>query len=274
MGPDMRKNTTPDDRHCRPTRRAVVTGLAAVLAAPPLIGRAVAAPDLAGYEAILNAHVVAGADGLNRVRYGDLKRQALAGLAAYIAQLQGVRASALPPGEQKVFWINLYNAKTLQIVAENYPVTSIKDINLGNGFFGRGPWKAKLLRLEGRDLSLDNIEHDILRQKFNEPLIHYALNCASVGCPNLQKQAYRAATLEQQLQAGARAYVNHRRGLSVNGNRLTASKIYRWYAADFGGAAGLSRHWVAYAAPKLKNQLSALGSVARYVYDWSINDAG
>ena len=250
-----------------------MTGLAANLAAP-LIGRAVAAPDHAGYEAILNAHLVAGADGLNRVRYGDLKGQVLTGLAAYIVQLQNVRASALPPDDRKAFWINLYNAKTLHVLAENYPVASIKDINLGGGFFGRGPWKAKLLRLEGRDLSLDNIEHDILRREFNEPLIHYALNCASVGCPNLQKQAYRAATLEDQLHAGARAYVNHPRGLSVNGNRLTASKIYRWYAADFGGAAGLSRHWAAYAAPELKNQLSALGSVDRYVYDWSLNDAG
>ena len=273
MGRDMRKNTTPDDQHCRLTRRSVMTGLTAFLAAPPLIGGAVAAPDFSEYEAILSAHVVAGADGLNRVRYASLKTQALASLAAYIAQLQEVRASVLPPGEQTAFWINLYNAKTLHVVAENYPVTSIKDINLGGGFFGRGPWKAKLLRLEGRDLSLDNIEHDILRQKFNEPLIHYALNCASVGCPNLQKQAYRAATLEDQLQAGARAYVNHPRGLSVNGNRLTASKIYRWYAADFGGAAGLSRHWASYAAPKLKNQVSALGSADRYVYDWSLNDA-
>ena len=270
----MRADAATQSGQNEPTRRAVFTGLAAVLAAPPLIGRAAAAPDHVAFEAILSAHIVAGDDGLNRVRYGNLKTQALASLAAYVAQLQEVRASTLAPAAQMAFWINLYNAKTLQVVAENYPVTSIKDINLGNGFFGRGPWKAKLLRLEGRDLSLDNIEHDILRQKFNEPLIHYALNCASVGCPNLQKRAYRAATLEQQLQAGARAYVNHRRGLSVNGNRLTASKIYRWYAADFGGAAGLSRHWAAYAAPKLKNQLSALGSVARYVYDWSINDAG
>jgi len=270
----MREHATIQSGQSQPTRRAMVTGLAALLAAPPLIGRAVAAPDHAAFEAILNTHVVAGADGLNRVRYGDLKRQSLAGLAAYLAQMEGVRASALPAGAQMAFWINLYNANTLQIVAENYPVASIKDINLGGGFFGRGPWKAKLLRLEGRDLSLDNIEHDILREKFNEPLIHYALNCASVGCPNLQKRAYRAATLEDQLQAGARAYVNHPRGLSVKGDRLTASKIYRWYAADFGGSAGLSRHWAAYAAPELKNRLPAVGSVDRYVYDWSLNDAG
>ncbi|HSG94121.1 MAG TPA: DUF547 domain-containing protein, partial [Afifellaceae bacterium] len=153
-------------------------------------------------------------------------------------------------------------------------VTSIKEINLGGGFFGRGPWKAKLLRLEGRNLSLDNIEHDILRKRFPDPLIHYALNCASVGCPNLQKRAYRAATLHDQLQAGARAYVNNPRGLSISGNRLTASKIYRWYAADFGGAAGLARHWATFAEPELKSRLTALGSVDRYVYDWSLNDAG
>lgn len=269
----MCKHAAMQPERSQPTRRAVFTGLAAILAAPPLIGRAAAAPDHADFEAILDAHVVAGADGLNRVHYADLKTHSLARLAAYVTQLQGVRASVLPPNAQMAFWINLYNAKTLQIVAENYPVTSIRDIDLGGGFFGRGPWKAKLLRLEGRDLSLDNIEHDILRRKFNKPLIHYALNCASVGCPNLQKQAYRAATLVDQLQAGARAYVNHPRGLSVNGNRLTASKIYRWYAADFGGAPGLHRHWAAYAAPKLRNQLPRLVSVARYVYDWSLNDA-
>jgi hypothetical protein len=258
----------------RPTRRVVVTGLAAMLAAPPLVGRAVAAPDHAAFEAILNAHVVAGADGLNRVRYAGVKQTALAGLAAYIAQLKEVRASALPAGEQMAFWINLYNAKTLHVVAEYYPVASIKDINLGGGFFGSGPWRAKLLRVEGHDLSLDNIEHDILPKKFPDPLIHYALNCASVGCPNLQMRAYRAATLDDQLQAGAHAYVNNPRGLSVSGNRLTASKIYRWYATDFGGAAGLSRHWAAFAEPELKSQLAVLGPVDRYIYDWSLNDAG
>ena len=258
----------------QPTRRAVVGGLAAFIAAPSLINRAAAAADHAAFEAILSAYVVAGADGLNRVRYASLKSQALADLAAYVAQLQTVRPSALPRGDQMAFWINLYNARTLQVVAENYPVASIKDVNLGGGFFGRGPWKAKLLRLEGRELSLDNIEHDILRRKFPDPLIHYALNCASVGCPNLQKRAYRAATLNDQLQAGADAYVNHPRGLSVNDNRLTASKIYRWYAADFGGAAGLSRHWAAFAEAELKSRLAALGSVDRYVYDWSLNEAG
>ncbi len=73
---------------------------------------------------------------------------------------------------------------------------------------------------------------------------------------------------------GARAYVNNPRGLSVDGNRLIASKIYRWYAADFGAAAGLLRHWTAYAEPPLKGRLAALGSPNRYVYDWSLNDAG
>jgi len=251
-----------------------MTGLTALLATPPLIGRAAATSDHAAFAAILPAHVVTGADGLNRVRYADLKKMALADLADYIAQLQAVQASALPAGDQMAFWINLYNAKTLHIVAEHYPVASIKDINLGGGFFGRGPWKAKLLRVEDRRLSLDNIEHDILRKNFPDPLIHYALNCASVGCPNLQVRAYRAATLGDQLRAGGRAYVNHPRGLSISGDRLTASKIYRWYAADFGGAAGVARHWAAFAEPELKRRLTALGSVDRYVYDWSLNDAG
>ncbi len=259
---------------CQPTRRATLAGLAALLAAPPLMGRAVAAPDDDAFDMILDAHIVAGADGLNRVRYGNLKRQALAGLADYVARLQQVRVSALPAAGQLAFWINLYNAGTLQVVAEYYPVKSIKDINLGGGFFGRGPWKAKLLAVEGHDLSLENVEHDILRRNFPDPLIHYALNCASIGCPNLQKRAYRPETLNDQLQAGARSYVNNPRGLLVDGDRLTASKIYRWYAVDFGGAAGLSRHWMSYAAPDLKNRLAELGSPDRYVYDWSLNDAG
>jgi hypothetical protein len=185
-----------------------------------------------------------------------------------------MRPSAMQPAAEMAYWINVYNAVTLDVVLDHYPVRSIRDIDLGGGLFGSGPWKAGLVTVEGRKLSLDAIEHDILRARFHEPLVHYALNCASVGCPDLQPRAWTANTLPRQFDTGARTYVNHPRGLMVEERRLKASKIYRWYADDFGGRPGLKEHWQAYADPQLAARLARFARPQSYFYDWTLNDAG
>jgi len=258
------------------TRRKLVAGgaaagLSAILPAMP----AAASPQAPGssFDALLKLYLVRGPDGVNRVRYGAFKKSGHGDLKTYLDDLQKMTPTALSRAGQIAFWINLYNAKTLDVVLDHYPVGSIRDIDLGGGFFGNGPWKAKLVKVEGRDHSLDDIEHDILRARFSEPLVHYALNCASVGCPDLRTTAWRAETLPAQFDLGARAYVNHPRGLRVEDGRLTASKIYRWYRGDFGGASGLKDHWQIYAEPKLAAALAKVASPKSYVYDWGLNDA-
>lgn len=226
------------------------------------------------FGALLDQFVVRGPDGVNRVRYAAWRKTAHAGLKSYVRSLETTQPSGMPRDAQMAFWINLYNATTLDVVLDHYPVRSIRDIDLGGGLFGNGPWKAGLVTVEGRTLSLDEIEHDVLRARFGDPLVHYALNCASLGCPDLQRRPWTAASLRKQFGDGARAYVNHPRGLTVDERSLRASKIYRWYAGDFGGTNGLKDHWQAYADPQLAARLARFARPQSYFYDWSLNDAG
>jgi hypothetical protein len=156
-------------------------------------------------------------------------------------------------------------------------VKSIRDISLGGSltsFVTGGPWSKPLVTVEGKALSLDNIEHDILRKVWRDPRVHYAVNCASLGCPNLMPAAFTAATLDAMLTQGARDYVNHRRGVNLTGKTLRVSNIYTWFVEDFGGnERGVLAHVSQYAAPALKAQLAGINSIAGYDYDWSLNDA-
>ena len=233
--------------------------------------------DHSAWDDLLGRFVVAGKDGVNRVDYARFKAEGHAPLKAYVARLEAVDVVSLDRPEQFAFWANLYNAKTIDIVLDKYPVRSIKDISLGGGLLALvtgGPWKAKVVEVGGHQLSLDDIEHGILRPVFKDPRVHYAVNCASYGCPNLAREAFTGAKLEAQLDAGARAYVNHPRGVAIAGGKVTASSIYDWFKADFGGSdAGVLAHMARYAEPALKDSLTGITTIADFEYDWSLNDA-
>lgn len=235
--------------------------------------------DHAVWDRFLAAHVKPHSDGINRVAYGRIGTADKAALDGYLAGLQALPISRYARAEQRAYWINLYNAQTVQVVAGRYPVTSIRDIRLGGSlvarFFG-GPWSAKLLKVEGETLSLDDIEHRILRPLWRDPRTHYAVNCASMGCPNLAAQAYTPARMEAMLDEGARAYVNHPRGATVEGGRLVVSSIYVWFAEDFGGNdAGILAHLRQYATPEKKAALARFERLSDNSdrYDWALNDA-
>lgn len=238
--------------------------------------------DHAAWDKLLKAYVVAGKDGLNRVRYKAFKAGGHRQLKNYIKKLEAVRPTTLARPEQYAYWVNLYNAKTIDVVLDNYPVKSIRDISINEGLIGflkksvgkGGPWKAKIMTVEGEKLSLDDVEHGVLRPIFRDPRIHYAVNCASVGCPNLQPAAFTGAKLEQMLDAGAKAYINSPRGFRIKGGRITASSIYSWFAEDFGGTdRGALRHAAKYAKPAVAKRLAKATGIADYAYDWSLNDA-
>ena len=119
----------------------------------------------------------------------------------------------------------------------------------------------------------DDIEHRILRPLWREPRTHYAINCASIGCPNLMREAFTAGNTEALLDAGARAYVNHPRGVTVAGDNLVVSSIYDWFQVDFGGSdKGVIRHLRQYAEPALEARLQRFDSIDDDEYDWSLND--
>jgi hypothetical protein len=222
-------------------------------------------------DAVLKAHVRVDPAGYATVDYAGLRGRR-GELTAYLAAMQAVDPTALSRREAHAFWINMYNAKTLDVILEHYPVRSIRDINLGGGFFGRGPWSKKMITASGTELSLDDVEHRIVRALFNDPLSHYALNCASVSCPNLMPRAYTAGNLDEQMRESARLYVNHPRGVSISDGRITASKIYSWYADDFGGKGALKAHWTEFATPELAAQIEP-AKLGDFVYDWSLNGA-
>ena len=277
------------------TRRAVLAlaaaGAIAVAAAPSKAGPEVFEAYTAGatetidhtaWDALLKAHLRAGPDGINYVDYAGWKAGGHAPLKAYVKALEAVDPARLDRPEQFAFWANLYNAKTIDIVLDAYPVETIRAITINEGLFGflkksaglGGPWKAKVVKVAGEDLSLDNIEHDIMRKVFKDPRVHYAVNCASMGCPNLNMTAFTGANLEAELDKGAKAFVNHPRGIEAKSDgTIVASSIYSWFQADFGGsAAGVLDHARAYANEDLKARLDGKSDIAGFQYDWDLND--
>lgn len=224
------------------------------------------------FSILLKAYVKRDKNGLNRVDYKGFKNKQ-SDLKAYIKSLEAVKVTSLSRAEQFAYWANLYNAVTIDVVLEAYPVKSIKDIDISPGIFSNGPWGKKLVTIEGTKISLDDIEHQILRKVHKDPRVHYAVNCASVGCPNLQTEAFEASKLEAQLEKAAKDYVNSNRGAVVKGNRLSISKIYIWFKKDFGGNdAGVLAHLKRYASPKLKEKITKIGSINSSFYDWTLNE--
>ena len=221
---------------------------------------------------LLKSHIETDSEGLNRVNYKALKSQQ-SRLQIYLKQLQSIKVTALNRKEQFAFWANLYNALTLDVVLSAYPVKSIRDIDISPGLFSNGPWGKKLVKIEGTMLSLDDIEHKILRIVFRDPRVHFAVNCASIGCPNLQKHAFSGRKLNQQLNAAASSYINSNRGVNVNNGRLELSKIFSWFQQDFGpGERAVLNYIKTYASPVLKTKLQQASSVSHYFYDWNLND--
>lgn len=262
------------------TRRALLATATAAIALPAaaaprarLIDRrwtrfgTAAEPDHGAWDEILRTHLTVPADGIARFDYRGAPKSRI---DAYVASLAGVDPTTLPQAAAFAYWVNLYNALTVRTVMAAYPVRSIRDI--GGGLFGGGPWRKELVQVAGQPLSLDDIEHGILRPVWRDPRIHYAVNCASLGCPNLAPRAFTAGRLGQMLDAGAAAYVAHPRGVEVGARGLLVSSIYRWFAEDFGGTdAGLIAHLATHAAPEKAAAIRASGRVAGDRYDWSLN---
>ena len=231
--------------------------------------------DHGAWDAFLKKYVVAPhPSGINRVNYSAVAPEDRAALANYVKGLEGVAVSSYSRAEQKAYWINLYNAKTVELILTRLPVKSIRDISISPGLFSIGPWGAKLTTVEGEKLALDDIEHRILRPIWKDNRIHYAVNCASLGCPNLQPAAFTAENTESLLERGAREFVNHPRGVSLQSGKLKVSSIYVWFQEDFGGSAeGLMEHWDKYTTGSLKDALKNYKGGLDHDYDWRLNDA-
>jgi Protein of unknown function, DUF547 len=172
--------------------------------------------------------------------------------------------------ERLAYWINAYNAFTIQLILKYYPVKSIKDIKKGIPFVS-DTWTIDFIKIEGKKYDLNNIEHGIVRPKFNEPRIHFALNCASIGCPPLLNAAYTAEKLNTQLDDQARRFINngfHNKFISAN--KAEVSKLFTWFAGDFKKTAPSV---IAFINKYAKTKLSASANLDYMDYDWRLNEA-
>jgi len=225
--------------------------------------------DHSAWQRFLDAFVTESESGVNLVAYGDVDAQGRALLTGYIDSLTAMDPRQLSRDEQMAYWINLYNALTVEVVLRYPDKDSI--LRMGESLFRSGPWKDKLITIAGQDVTLDDIEHRILRPIWRDHRIHYAVNCASYGCPNLSTTTFTAENLERQLAAGEHAYVNHARGVSLQGDKLTLSSIYDWYGNDFADdEEGLLKH-LAQRHKTLKDALTRYNGRIRYDYDWTPN---
>jgi hypothetical protein len=222
------------------------------------------------WDALLKRHVVVLQEGrASQLRYAELAKERAA-LQSYLASLSGVSRAefdAWPKNERKAFLINAYNAFTAEKILTRYPdIRSIWDFGK---IFGN-PFKDAFFTLLGRRMTLDGIEHDTLRKPgaYDDPRIHYAVNCASVGCPMLREEAYVAARLEAQLDEQERRFLTDRTRNRFRDGRLEVSRIFDWFKEDF--------------APReqyLARRASLLGypggavPVSFLDYDWSLNDS-
>lgn len=225
------------------------------------------------WQGVLARHLKINEGGVNKVDYKSLLENDRQNLERYIGSLTSVDPLSLNKNEQLAYWINLYNGLTVKVILDHYPTKSILKINISHGFFTFGPWDKKLITVNNTELSLNDIEHRILRPLWNDPRIHYAVNCASIGCPNLRMEPYTAETADTLLTENAITYINHPRGVSVNNGRIRVSTIFKWYKADFGKSdKNILNHIRQYASQDLLDQIEGKNRIVGYKYDWDLNE--
>ena len=208
--------------------------------------------------------------GVNLFDYQGYLDDESEGLESYLQYLQSINPTELNSAEQFAYWVNLYNALTVDVVLKDYPVNSIKEI--GNSPLPTGPWNDPAITIAGQELTLNHIEHSILRPIWNDYRIHFAVNCASIGCPDLQAEAFTASNTQALLEVSASDYLNHPRGLQLSDSTLTLSSIFDWYAGDFGESEAqvietLTKHLSA----ENKAKLATFDGSIKYDYDWGLN---
>ena len=190
-------------------------------------------------------------------------------LDKYLKVLKEVDSKILSRNEQFAFYINAYNSWTIKLILGGYPdVKSIKEL----GSLFKSPWKKKICRIDGKIMTLDDIEHDVLRPVFKDPRVHFAINCAAKSCPPLRSEPYLGGALDQQLDDMTGAFINDLKNNRLENHTLYVSSIFKWFAKDFNK--DITGFFLKYAKRGLKEQLEANNEMikVKYLdYNWSLN---
>ena len=216
------------------------------------------------YGELLKKHVRDG-----RVDYAGFKTEEVK-LDRYLKILENVDPGILSRNEQFAFYINAYNAWTIKLILSGYPgVTSIKDL----GSLLKSPWKKKIVRIDGKVITLDHVEHEILRPRYKDPRVHFAINCAAKSCPPLRPEPFNGNILERQLDDSTRSFINNPQSYRLDDSELYVSRIFKWFSEDFNE--DIFGFFLKYATGNLKKELKSKSerTVVQYLeYDWSLNE--
>ena len=169
--------------------------------------------------------------------------------------------------EKLAYWINAYNAYTVELIIDNYPVESIKDLG-GSLFKINTSWDIKFIHIEGEEYDLNNIEHGIIRKDFSEPRIHFAVNCASVSCPKLRNEAYVGSKLDAQLDDQIRSFLNDPTKNLIGTETAKLSKIFKWFTGDFTNSMSIEAYINQYTDVKITDDTE----IDYFDYDWNLNE--
>lgn len=224
------------------------------------------------FDRLLGAHV----DREGRVDYDAFAESSA--FRSYLASLGRAELRSLGPDERLALWINAYNAWTIELINRHGERESIRNINKTLGLFsGKGPWNERLAHVAGETRTLDEIEHEIIRERFSESRIHFALVCAARGCPPLRREAYTGERLVAQLDDQARTFLLEsptKNRVDIDEGMVYLSPIFDWYRQDFPeGTAGLGRYLAGFHPPGAHRTLLESGAFeVRFTeYDWSLN---
>ena len=229
------------------------------------------------FNELLKKHVIVEGN-QSLVNYQGLKEDSKQ-LDAYLKELSDPNITSYKKWRQSKklsFLINAYNAFTIKLIIDNYPVKSIKDLG---GFFS-SPWKKEFISLFGKKIHLDQIEHGMIRKQFDEPRIHFAVNCASIGCPSLLNEAFQFNLLENQLERATKNFLTNKNKNIITKDKVEFSKIFKWYGDDFNNKHKSFRHFI---ATKLASYGQIDSEMAKNLkankldydwtsYDWNLND--
>ena len=194
-----------------------------------------------------------------KVKYSAFRKDSKE-LSSYLSELAAnVPTSSTSRKATLAYWINAYNAYTVKLIIDNYPVKSIKDI--------KDPWGTKFFTLGNKKYSLEEIEHQILR-KMDEPRIHFAINCASFSCPNLLNEAYTEANLESQLNSVTKSFINDKSKNTITASKIEISKIFDWFGDDFKKKGSIIDFFNKYSAVKINSN----AKISFKDYNWSLNE--
>lgn len=215
------------------------------------------------YDELLKKYVLNG-----QVNYKGLKSDE-SRLDAYLNHLAIIRPNRLERKDRFAFYINAYNAWTIKLILDHYPgISSIKDIG---GIFS-SPWKKKIARINGELITLDHIEHDILRPQFKDPRVHFAINCAARSCPPLANFAFNGKELDEQLDLLTRKFINNSHSNYLKDDTLWVSRIFKWFGEDFNDdIIGFIETYAQKDFKGLLNSPKKKIKIKYLDYDWALN---